>query len=474
MNLNRRSFIKGCCTAGAGIVAGGHISGLAFGAPGRATDRDILVTVFLRGGMDGLSLVVPFADPDYITNRPVLAIPAPSPNDQYSALDMERGFGLHWNAFFLHQLYQAGTAALVVASGSPDPTRSHFDAQDSMEKGTPGRKDLSTGWIARHLTAVGDTSGIIPVLAASSDVPTSLVGAEEVANITGVDSFSYGGHWSQVDFQYLPLREMYSGDHWLQLSGSDAMDILDRITATNPGNYQPNLPPPVPPQTTNSHDYLQYPGGSWGDSLQTVAQLVKLELGLKVACLDLGGWDTHEDESYGSGRGYIENQVYDLAKGLAAFYSDLANSGYGKKVTIVVMSEFGRRVKENDSRGTDHGHGNNLIVVGGNVNKGVFGQWNGLSQEALDEGKDVPVLNDYRQVLGEILVRRLKTPDLPAVFPRGPAYQPLGVVQGVDPPSVPAVKPGLAVAGVALGLGATLAWRDRRMSATERVVPPSA
>jgi uncharacterized protein (DUF1501 family) len=453
--------LKGCCGTAAGVLAGGHISGLAFGAPGRGQERDILVTVFLRGGMDGLSLVMPYDDPNYVSNRSSLRVLPPG--QQRGALDLERGFGLHPDAFYLHQLYQAGTAAFVVASGSPDPSRSHFDSEVSMERGTPGRRDVSTGWLGRHLMTSPESGGIIPVLATSSDVPTSLVGADEVANLTGSGSFEYGGHWSQIDFQYLPLRQLYTGDHWLQTAGSGAMDILDRISATDPGSYVPNLPPG-----------LQYPGGSWGASLETIAQLTKLDLGLRIATVDLGGWDTHENQFYGQAQGWFADNAYDLAEGLAALYTDLANSGYGNRITIVVMSEFGRRVKENESRGTDHGHGNVMIVVSGNlIRSGVFGAWNGLSNDALDEGKDLPILNDYRQVLGEILVRRLNNPNLPFIFPRGPAYAPLNMFLGDDLPigaPVPAVTPGLAVAGVALGVGATLAWRDRRLATQEQTV----
>ena len=456
MKFTRRSFLKGCCSTAAALT-GGSITGLAFGGPPRGADpADLYINVFLRGGIDGLNLVVPYADSDYITARPSIRIDPPGQED--GALDLARGFGLHPSATALHRLYQAGGLAVVVASGSPDPSRSHFDAQDAMEKGTPGVKSHSSGWLARHLETAGTGGGTIPVLVTTSDVPTSLIGVDEVAALNSPGGLAYGGHWNEIDHQNLALRRMYNGSHWMQLAGSNAMDVIDRIAGAGSGAYT------TPPFEGNPDPQPEvgYQGG-FGNALRTIVQIQALELGLRVAAVDLGGWDTHENQA-----GQYANRVAELSQSLEAFYIDMLR--FTDKFTLCVMSEFGRRVRENFSAGTDHGHGNVMLVLGPNVNKGVFGQWPGLQNDVLSEGEDVPVVNEYRQVLGEVLVRRLKNPNLPHIFPGGPAYNPLGVVKGSDLPigsPVPSVRPVATVAGVALGIGAAMAWREGRIHPKE-------
>lgn len=459
MKFTRRSFLKGCCSAAA--LSGTQISGLAFGAPNtRGEPPDLLINVFLRGGADGLNLVVPFDDANYISARPRIRIPAPGETD--GALELDRGFGLHPDAGGLHRTYQAGGLAVVIASGSPDPTRSHFDAQDSMEKGTPGRKDLSTGWLARHLETAGTGGGVIPVLVTTSDVPTSLIGVDEVAALSTPGGLRYDGHWNEIDHQNLALRQMYNGSNWMQVAGSGAMDVIDRIAGAGSGAY---TTPPFDPPDGGGPDPLPEVGyqGGFGNALKTIVQIQALDLGLRVAAVDIGGWDTHENQPGG-----FANRVFELSQSLEAFYLDMLR--FTDKFTLCVMSEFGRRVYQNDSDGTDHGHGNMMLVLGPNVNKGVFGQWPGLHPDVLDEGQDVPVVNEYRQVLGEVVMRRLQNPNLPHIFPGGPAYNPLGVVKGTDLPvgsPVPSARPVATVAGVALGLGAALAWRDGRLNPRE-------
>jgi uncharacterized protein (DUF1501 family) len=373
------------------------------------------VLVFLRGGMDGLNLVVPYGDADYAANRPDIRIrPA---GQTRGALDLDGFFGLHPAAPHLRELYTGGALAIVHAVGLTDPTRSHFDAMAMMERGTPGNTTTTTGWLTRHLASVTDIAGTdIPVLAAQSASPDSLLGYANTAAISSLSSLAYSGKWDQIDFQRLALRALYTGSSWLYQAGAQALDVSDRIALADLGSYTPEFG-------------AVYPGGSFGDALKLIAQMIKQELGVRVAAVDLDGWDTHQSQG-DDGQGYFAALVTTLSQGLHAFYTDLTN--YANRLTLVVMTEFGRRLAQNESGGTDHGHGGVMLVLGGNVNKGLYGRWPGLATDALDERRDLAITTDYRQVLSEIVVRRLRNPHLAAVFPGFGGYQPLNVVKGAD------------------------------------------
>jgi len=443
--LSRRGFLVGCSAAIA-AMAGGRISYTAFGSPEQEPNQDILVVVFLRGGMDGLSTVFPLVGADrgyYEQNRDNIAVPTTGAN---AALTLDNFFGLHPSGAPFLELYQAKKLAIIHAAGLTSDTRSHFDAQQYMELGTPGLKSSTSGWLTRHLHSADNLPAqiIMPAMAVGNLAPTSLVGSNETIGMTSPNDFTFGGNWRYGDWQQLALRQMYTGGSWLHIAGIDTLNAIDVVTTANPGNYTPG-------------NGAVYPGGSFGDSLKAVAQMVKLELGLRVATIDLGGWDTHEYQGDG-GTGYFANQFGQLTQGLHAFYTDLSNTNgadHTQRLTLVVMSEFGRTFKQNASRGTDHGHGNVMFVLGGQVNGGqVYGAWPGLSIEQLYDHRDLQVTTDYRRVLSEILIRRLGNPKLGAIFPNYSGYEPLGVVQGADlAPDYGSVAPTPTPAGTIPGNG---------------------
>jgi uncharacterized protein (DUF1501 family) len=422
MTFSRRNFMVGCSAAIAAL-AGGRLTNVAFGSPEDEPNQEILVSIFLRGGMDGLNLVPPIEGPDrghYEDARSDIQVPA-ADLATYRLSDL---FGLHPGAAPFHELYQAGKLAVIHAAGLTSDTRSHFDAMNFMELGTPGVKATTTGWLTRHLESADNLPAeiLMPAMAANSLSPTSLRGSSDAVAMSNPSSFGIGGNWYHDEFQRMALREIYTGNTWLHQYGSLALDAIDIIESANPGSYTPA-------------NGASYPGGSFGNNLKTVAQMIKLQLGLRVATVDLGGWDTHENQGTGTG-GYFSGQIGQLAQGLHALYADLDGAGgenYTSRLTVVVMSEFGRRLKENANRGTDHGHGNVMFVLGGNVNGGqVYGQWPGLATDQLYDRADLAITTDYRRVLSEILIRRLGNPKLGTVFPGYENYTPLGILQGED------------------------------------------
>jgi uncharacterized protein (DUF1501 family) len=422
----RREFLVGCSAAIA-AMAGGRLGTVAFGSPEEEPNQDILLTVFLRGGMDGLSVVFPVAGEDrshYELNRARLAVPLTGDN---AALLLDDRFGLHPAASPLYELYQDGHLAVIHAAGLTSDTRSHFDAMQYMELGTPGRKSANTGWLTRHLQTSPSLPDqiIMPALAVGSLQPTSLLGSREAIGMTSPRNFNFGGHWRYGDWQRQILREMYgAGQSWLHAAGLQTLDALDVVEFGAPGAYEPA-------------NGAAYPSGSFGDNLQAVAQMIRMQLGLRVATVDLGGWDTHEYQGDGA-TGYFAALLGQLSQGLHALYTDLsdqAGTDHTRRLTVVVMSEFGRSFKENGSQGTDHGHGNVMFVLGGQVHGGqVHGIWPGLHTDQLYDRRDLRITTDYRQVLSEILIRRLANPSLGIVFPGYGGYKPLDIVQGSDLP----------------------------------------
>lgn len=430
MPVTRRRFLQGCSSAIAAL-AGARITGLGFdastarAAAGPAGTQEILLTVFLRGGIDGLNLIVPYNEGEYYTNRAEIAI-APPGVDANRALDLDGQFGLHPATAPLRDLYQDGSLAVVHAAGLTSDTRSHFDAMEYMERGTPDDKTTTTGWLTRHLLSA-NYQAQMPAVAAGSSNPSSFLGATEAVAMSRLGDFSLGGSWRWESAQRVALRRMYNGDTWLHEAGVGTLNAIDIIELANPDDYAPEFG-------------AVYPGGEFGDALQLIAQVAKLDVGLHVANVDLGGWDTHEYQG-DDGGGYFANAVGELAEGLMAFYTDMTN--LSSRLTVVVMSEFGRRLRENGNRGTDHGHGNMMLVLGGNVNGGQVytNPWPGLAPGALDEGLDLAITTDYRQVLSEILIRRLGDPNLGIVFPGYTGYSPLEIVNGPDLP-VNYIPPG--------------------------------
>jgi uncharacterized protein (DUF1501 family) len=458
MSITRRQFMIGGCSAAIAAMAGGRIGDLVFDdldfAPtahaGGASDP-ILIMVFLRGGCDGLSLVSPYSDGVYRARRGGLALPETpgadlvlNPNNSaFFGGPATTGFCLHpstagtvtdsgntvLGTYALKELYDSGDLAIVHACGLNDDTRSHFDAMDYIERGTPGNKSTSTGWIARHIQSMNDPSGTIPSLAASTNAPTSLLGATQAIAATSANSYRLAGPWRYTqsaanarpfDALMTSLDQIYTGSSAAVAAGRRTIEALRALRTV--GGYTSSTP--------------LYPGGGFGDSLKTIAQIIKLDLGLRVATVDLGGWDHHENQ--GVNGGTFSNLTATLARGLYAFYKDMA--GYEDRVTIAVMSEFGRRLGTNASDGTDHGHGNAMLVLGGRVNGGkMYGLWPGL--EDLDQDQDLRITTDFRTVLSEGVVRVLGNSKLGTVFPGvTPAIYSsataLNIFQGADPAEI--------------------------------------
>jgi uncharacterized protein (DUF1501 family) len=429
----RRGFMVGCSAAIASFTGG--LSFTAFSSMAAEPNQEITIVVFLRGGMDGLNLVPPISGPDrgyYEAKRDRIAVPTAGAN---AALPLNDLLGLHPAAAPLFDLYQSKHLAVVHAAGLTSDTRSHFDAMQYMELGTPGSKAGTTGWLTRHLLTANNLPSevIMPAVATGNLQPTSLLGSRESIGMTTPNDFQFNGHWRYGDWQRDSLRTMYAGSSWLHQAGVQTLDAVDVVERAAPGTYTPG-------------NGAVYPTGTFGNSLQTLAQIIKMQLGLRVATVDLGGWDTHEYQGE-NGAGYFANLVGQLATGLAAFYTDMSNDGgvdHNKRITLVVMSEFGRSFEDNASGGTDHGHGNVMLVLGGAVNGGVVhGDWPGLAPSQLYDGRDLAITTDYRRVLSELLIRRLGNPNLGTIFPGYTGYAPIGVLQGTDlePIYTPAATP---------------------------------
>ncbi len=421
--FTRRGFLTGCSAAIAGL-AGSRFNTVAFGDP--ALNQEILVYVFLRGGLDGLSLVMPIAGADrghYETARPTLQVPVTGPG---AALNLDGQFGLHPSAAALHSLYQNGNLAIIQAAGIKDlVNKSHFDAMQFVELGTPGSKSTTSGWIARHLASAGNlpTNPIMPSLAIGDLQPQSLLGALQSVNLADPAEFDIdNGPWLWRNAQRTALRAMFQGStSWLHNAGVQALDAVDIVQLNVQGGYTPA-------------NGAVYPTGTFGDNMRTLAQMIKLDLGLQVATIDLGGFDTHDQQGVASGE-YLATLLAQLSEGLAAFYADLDGAGaanFTQRLTVVVQSEFGRELPENNNQGTEHGYGNSMMVLSGNAVGGVHGAWPGLASGALTDGTDVTVTTDYRQVLSEILIRRMCNPQLGQIFPGLTEFTPLGIVTGAN------------------------------------------
>ncbi len=409
--LTRRDFLKAAAIVPLAAALPTWMPRLAFASTDSQPAPDLLVCIFLRGAHDGLNIVVPHFEDAYYSSRPNIAIARPNPSDDKSAIDLDGRFGFHPALAPLKDIFAAGHLAAVHAAGSPDPTRSHFDAQDYMERGTPGEKTIATGWIARHLEVRAAATQVpFRAVGMGSLLQESLRGPIPAAAMQGIADFHLKGHQQELARVQTALNALYEGPDWLDQQGAQAMAAMNILDRTNPAQFTPQ------------HG-AQYPTTGFGQGLKQVAELSRSGLGLEVACLDLGGWDTHVGED-----ATLANLLKQLAEGLAAFYTDLQDDM--ARITLVTMSEFGRRVHENGGRGTDHGHGNTMFLMGGNVAGGrVYGQWPGLAPDQLDHG-DLAVTTDFRSVLGEIVQKRLLDDQLSTVFPgfSQPAF--LGIVNG--------------------------------------------
>jgi uncharacterized protein (DUF1501 family) len=370
---------------------------LAKDAPG--TRKKILIAIFQRGAVDGLNVVAPHADPAYYALRPSLAIPRPNGSDS-SAIDLDGHFGLHPALKALKPLWDTKQLAIVEAAGSPDPSRSHFDAQDYMESGTPGLKATYDGWLNRAIPAEPKPSPL-RAIALNADLPRSLRGRNQALAIGSLNDFQVRDQSVAATFE-----SMYGASPDQVLNGT-ARETFDAIKIVQSIRKVPYTPA----------NGARYPAGRLGRSLEQIARMIKADVGLEVAFTDVGGWDTHVNEIGAQPHlGQLANLLGDFGDSLAAFSRDMGDRMAG--ISVVTMSEFGRTARENGNRGTDHGHANVMLVMGGNVRGGkVYGEWPGLEREQLFEGRDLNVTTDFRTVLSELVAKQMGNRNMTSVFP---------------------------------------------------------
>jgi uncharacterized protein (DUF1501 family) len=378
-----------------------------------AARRRILVTIFQRGAVDGLNMIVPFGEREYYASRPSIAVPKPNAPD--GAIDLDGFFGLHPRLAPLKPLWDARQLAIVHACGSPDGTRSHFDAQDYMETATPGVKSTQDGWLNRYLHAREHADATpFRAVALAPQMPRSLQGLEPALAIGQIGQFGIRAGQA-TDMVQASFESEYAAaaDKVLNRTGGQAFDAVRMLKSADPAKYQPE----------NGADY---PRSGYGDALRQIAQLVKADVGLEIAFAEAGGWDTHVNQ--GSSAGQLGTRLDDFGRGIAALARDLGDRM--SDIVILTMSEFGRAVAENGNRGTDHGHGNAMMIIGGqNVRGGkVYGRWPGLAREQRYDGRDLAVTTDFRSVFAEVVRTHLGVSDTRTIFPGFSDTQTLGFI----------------------------------------------
>lgn len=403
--VTRRSFLVrgGLAVVSLGLVPGWLAQVASAVTPARG--RKTLVVVFQRGGMDGLNVVIPFRETHYYQARRGIAIPPPSRNGNgETAIDLDGQFALHPALKPLVPWFKEGALALIHAAGLPESTRSHFDAQDRMESGTPDRKGTPDGWLNRYLAShTPARHSPLRAVALSPKNPRTVRGISPVLTVPNLQSLQLGGRGRKKSRVARDFKAMYSetADAYLQGAGRDLFEAEKIVNRLNPQTYQPA-------------DRAKYPKERFGQNLKQIAQLIKADVGLEVAFAEDGGWDHHANE--GGVTGQLAYRLGYFGKAIAAFAQDLGDKL--NDVVLVTMSEFGRTVKENGNRGTDHGYGTVMLALGGAVRGGtVHGTWPGLAPEQRFQGRDLNVTTDFRTVLCAVLTGHLQAEDTSLAFP---------------------------------------------------------
>ena len=406
MQTNRRFFLRNgaLAIAGTAVIPSFLVRSVmaeAATAPGRR-----LVVIFQRGAADGLNVVVPYREKNYYAMRPGIAIP------ETQVLDLDGFFGLHPSLAAFKPLYDQGHLAVVHAAGSPDMSRSHFDAQDYMESGTPGVKSTEDGWLNRALQAEDlrhrcagtcEQHTAFRALALGSQVPRTLAGKVPAIALSNLNNFVVGARGPAPSVAANAFEAMYgdSGDRIFHAAGDETFEAVKMLRDANPAQYKPAAG-------------IEYPNNDFGNNMKQIAQLLKSNLGVEAAFTDVGGWDTHQNQ--GGVNGQLSDRLREFSTAIAAFWQDMGDAA--ENVTLVTMSEFGRTARQNGTGGTDHGHANAMFVLGGNVKGGkVYGRWPGLADHELNEGRDLAVTTDFRQVLGEAVSKTIGANNLDLVFP---------------------------------------------------------
>jgi uncharacterized protein (DUF1501 family) len=400
MNISRRYFLKSGGIAMVGMAAMPAFLQRAMAAAATPGKKKMVV-LFQRGAVDGLNVVVPFAEPNYYRLRPTISIHQPAGGAQDAAIDLDGFFGLHPSLQPLQPIFKNSQLAVVQAVGSPDPTRSHFDAQDFMESGTPGVKSTESGWLNRAMQSAPEPDASpFRAVAFGPYLPLTLQGAAPAVAIPDLKQFKMYGPPQTVEGSFEAMYA-HTVDAELRGVGRETFEAVDMLKKVDPDAYQPE-------------NGAVYPTTRFGRSLQEIAELFKADVGLQVAFLDSGGWDHHVAE--GGAQGRLANLLRDLGQGMAAFHQDMGDRM--DDVVFVSMSEFGRTAHENGSGGTDHGHANCMFVMGGAVKGGkVYTRWPGMSDGQLYQNRDLAVTTDYRSVLSEIISDHLGDRQIGKVFP---------------------------------------------------------
>lgn len=372
----------------------------------------VLIVLFQRGAADALNVVVPHGERAYYQMRPTIAIPRPVSGAANTAIDLDGFFGLHPSLASFKPLWDNGILAPVHAVGSPSNTRSHFDAQDYMESGTPDNKGTRDGWLNRYLAVKGtcdecklrDEQGNMKTspfqaVAMTPQTPRILEGNAPTIAMNNLAEFTIRTDGSEAD-RIEALYRTGSADV-VHAAGGEMFEAMKILKAANPQQYMPQ----------NNADYPRSP---FGQHLRQIAQLIKSDVGLEIAFADVGGWDTHVNQ--GGATGQLAGRLDDFSKSIAALVQDLGDRM--ADTTILTMSEFGRTAHQNGNGGTDHGHATAMFVIGGDV-KGhkVHGRWPGLEPEQLNEGRDLALTTDFRSVFSEVAFKHLGAAKMEAVFP---------------------------------------------------------
>lgn len=412
--ITRRIFFRNSALAMVGVgTAPLWLQRALYASQGEAS-RKVLVAIFQRGAADGLNIVVPHGEKAYYALRPTIAIPRPATQGEKAAdaaIDLDGFFGLHPSLAPLKPLFDQQHLAIVDAVGSPDPTRSHFDAQDYMESGTPGVKATADGWMNRSLPPEQGKPSPLRAVSLGPVLPRSMRGSQPAIALESIGSFQIRNAEAAKAFEQLYEE---SNDPALRATGSETFEAISLLQAVQKEPYTPA-------------GGAVYPRGRFGDSLRQMAQLIKAGVGLEMAFADMGGWDHHVNElGQRASEGQLANRLREYGQALGAFWQDMGD--HMEDVVVVTMSEFGRTAHENGNRGTDHGHANAMFVMGGPVKGGkVYGRWPGLEKEQLYENRDLALTSDFRDVLAELVARHLGNPSVASVFP---GYDPkfLGLV----------------------------------------------
>ncbi len=387
MPINRREFLCSSLLS-AGALA---MPGVSLGFASKSAGGGSVVAIYLRGGADGLNMVVPWRDDDYYRLRPQLAVPRPDAAG--GVLDLDGFFGLNPSLLPLRSLYTEGKLAVVHACGGTHRSRSHFDAQELMERGVNSKSGATSGWLGRAVETLPQ-AGIDPFIstAIGTAVPRAFSGAVPAVGISSVEGFDLALEGNALTAARYAIAHGYSKSSSIGVAAMQTVEAIDLLKAARPTQYV-------------TDPTAMYPTGTFGNNLKQLAQLLKADIGIRTAGVDLGGWDHHDSEA-----GNLAPLLSELSAGLLALHRDLGS--LAASVSVIVMSEFGRRAFENGSLGTDHGTGNLMMVLGGGVRGGrVLANWPGMADANLDRG-DLKITTDYRQVFREVLAKQLPEVDL--------------------------------------------------------------